>query len=574
MKGCSFYMFTSSFLLASGGVLSASAIFLLLRKEAYLVCLGFLNFLSCESEMTFYIDWVSCLFSSFVFFISGSVVFYSVEYMSNERRFVSFLSLVLLFVASMLVVIFSLNLVSIVLGWDGLGLSSYLLVIYYQNSKSLSAGMITALTNRLGDVAIMLSVALCVEQKSWEFMSAMGSEEATGSWYLFLVGLAALTKSAQLPFSAWLPAAMAAPTPVSALVHSSTLVTAGVYLLLRFAPLLESASLAGILLLFGASTMLMASFSAVVEIDLKKVVAFSTLSQLGLMMVSLSFGLAMLTLFHLLTHACFKALLFLCGGKIMHDFKGAQDIRFMGGAGGGLPLTSSMMLLSSASLCGFPFLAGFYSKDLIFESGMMADYNNLYWSMMLIGIFLSAVYSSRLVYLVLLKPSSSEGLGAGQEEASPMVLSGIFLSSLSVVSGCLLSWLVFASIPLSYLSGGEKLSPLLVALMGSIVGLGLGLSALSWNSFKKPQLVGDFLRLMWYASSVTGWASSWAGKWGSAWVGMSERLWFDSNLGNLKAESSARNLFLSLKEANLASFNVTFALVFMGVLLSIGVYLS
>lgn len=292
--------------------------------------------------------------------------------MEGYRLQKRFLILVILFVARMLLVIFSLNIVRIILGWDGLGLSSYLLVIFYQNSKSLRAGIITALTNRIGDVAIILAIGVIVEAGGWEFITLiLGEDRSLRAELGILIVLAAITKRAQLPFSAWLPAAMAAPTPVRSLVHSSTLVTAGVYLLLRFRPFLQSNGIRPYLLVLGGGTMLIAGIGAMLEVDLKKIVALSTLRQLGLIVIRLSVGIYLFTLFHLLTHACFKALLFLCSGKIIHDLGGCQDIRFIGGLASYLPVTGSCFFLANVSLCGFPFLAGFYSKDLILEGGLI-----------------------------------------------------------------------------------------------------------------------------------------------------------------------------------------------------------
>lgn len=187
-----------------------------------------------------------------------------------------------------------------------------------------------------------------------------------------LVILAAITKRAQIPFSAWLPAAMAAPTPVSALVHSSTLVTAGVYLLIRFS---EVIGVNMFLMYVSVFTIILSGVGANFEIDLKKIIALSTLSQLGVIIITLSLGLVELTFFHLISHALFKSLLFLCAGAYIHRYGDIQDIRFLGGVGKIFPLTSFLFIGCSLSLCGFPFLSGFYSKDLILESYFIGSIN-------------------------------------------------------------------------------------------------------------------------------------------------------------------------------------------------------
>jgi NADH-ubiquinone oxidoreductase chain 5 len=216
----------------------------------------------------------------------------------------------------------------------------------------------------------------------------------------FLVVLAAMTRSAQIPFSSWLPAAIAAPTPVSALVHSSTLVTAGVYLLIRFSPAFGH-WLNVILLLVSGLTMFMAGLGANFEFDLKRIIALSTLSQLGLMIITISIGLSGLAFFHLLTHALFKALLFMCAGGVIHSIGDSQDIRFMGGLSVYIPFTSSSLIVSNFALCGMPFLAGFYSRDFILEMFSMSYVNVFGFFLLFVSTGLTVCYSFRLFYFVL-----------------------------------------------------------------------------------------------------------------------------------------------------------------------------
>nr|YP_009142410.1 NADH dehydrogenase subunit 5 [Trilophidia annulata]AKH04346.1 NADH dehydrogenase subunit 5 [Trilophidia annulata] len=282
--------------------------------------------------MTFIFDWMSLIFMSFVMYISSLVIYYSNDYMYGEKNINRFIMIVLMFIFSMGLLIISPNLISILLGWDGLGLVSYCLVIYYQNVKSYNAGMLTALSNRIGDVAILISISWMLNFGSWNYIYYYDfiCDSFEMKFITMLIILASMTKSAQIPFSSWLPAAMAAPTPVSALVHSSTLVTAGVYLLIRFSPMLMTYGFGSFLLLIGCMTMFMAGFGANFEFDLKKIIALSTLSQLGLMMSILSMGYSNLAFFHLLTHALFKALLFMCAGSMIHNLKDCQDIRYMG----------------------------------------------------------------------------------------------------------------------------------------------------------------------------------------------------------------------------------------------------
>jgi NADH-ubiquinone oxidoreductase chain 5 len=352
--------------------------------------------------MTFLFDWMSLLFMGFVFIISSLVILYRDDYMFGDLNIVRFISLVLMFVISIMFLIISPNVISILLGWDGLGLVSYLLVIYYQNVRSYGAGMLTVLSNRIGDVALLMAIAWMINFGSWSFIYYLEFLSSSFEMELisFLVVLAAMTRSAQIPFSSWLPAAMAAPTPVSALVHSSTLVTAGVYLLVRFSPSFGY-WLNVVLLLVSGLTMFIAGLGANFEFDLRRIIALSTLRQLGLMIMTISIGLSGLAFFHLLTHALFKALLFMCAGGVIHSMGDSQDIRFMGGLSVYIPFTSSSLIVSNFALCGMPFLAGFYSKDFILEMFSMRYLNIFGFFLLFISTGLTVCYSFRLFYFVL-----------------------------------------------------------------------------------------------------------------------------------------------------------------------------
>lgn len=253
---------------------------------------------------------------------------------------------------------------------------------------------------------------------------------------LGLIILAAITKSAQIPFSAWLPAAMAAPTPVSALVHSSTLVTAGVYLIIRFNSLL---GVNFVLFYLGSLTIFMSGLGANFEMDLKKIIALSTLSQLGVIIFILSLGLSELAFFHLLTHALFKSLLFLCAGGFIHRARDSQDIRFLGVSILDTPVSSLFFVICSFSLCGFPFLAGFYSKDLILECYIMGGIGSGMILIIIVGTFFTVTYSVRLGGYVFLKNLGLKGLFHFGERLDILLpIRGLFLASL--VAGAGMSW--------------------------------------------------------------------------------------------------------------------------------------
>nr|ASM93509.1 NADH dehydrogenase subunit 5 [Reticulitermes speratus kyushuensis] len=418
-------------------------VYFVLCDLVYFVDWGIVSLNSGSVVMTFLFDWMSLLFMGFVFIISSLVILYSDDYMSGDSNIFRFIMLVLMFVVSMLFLIISPNMISILLGWDGLGLVSYCLVIYYQNVSSYGAGMLTVLSNRIGDVALLMVIAWMINFGSWNFIYYLEFLAGSAEMELisFLVVLASMTKSAQIPFSSWLPAAMAAPTPVSALVHSSTLVTAGVYLLIRFSPSFGY-FLNTILLLVSALTMFMAGLGANFEYDLSKIIALSTLSQLGLMIMTVSVGLSSLAFFHLLTHALFKALLFMCAGGVIHSMGDSQDIRFMGGLSVYMPFTSSCLMVSSFALCGMPFLAGFYSSDFILEMISMSYVNVFGFLLLFVSTGLTVCYSFRLFYFVLCGDFNFVSLHSMVDTNYNMVMGMVGLLVLSVFGGGALMWLI------------------------------------------------------------------------------------------------------------------------------------
>nr|YP_009250448.1 NADH dehydrogenase subunit 5 [Coptotermes frenchi]AMX22647.1 NADH dehydrogenase subunit 5 [Coptotermes frenchi] len=418
-------------------------VYFILSDLVYFVDWAIVSLNGSSVVMTFLFDWMSLLFMGFVFIISSLVILYSDDYMFGDLNIFRFISLVLMFVISMMFLIVSPNMISILLGWDGLGLVSYLLVIYYQNVKSYGAGMLTVLSNRIGDVALLMVIAWMLNFGSWSFIYYLDFLSGSVEMELisFLVVLAAMTSSAQIPFSSWLPAAMAAPTPVSALVHSSTLVTAGVYLLIRFSPSFGHL-LSVVLLLISGLTMFMAGLGANFEYDLSSIIALSTLSQLGLMIMTISVGLSGLAFFHLLTHALFKALLFMCAGGVIHSMGDSQDIRFMGGLSIYMPFTSSCLMVSNFALCGMPFLAGFYSKDFILEMVSMSYVNVFGFLLLFLSTGLTVCYSFRLFYFVLCGDFNFVSSYSMVETNYNMVVGMVGLLTMSVLGGSSLMWLI------------------------------------------------------------------------------------------------------------------------------------
>nr|YP_010958809.1 NADH dehydrogenase subunit 5 [Crypsiptya coclesalis]WNB40557.1 NADH dehydrogenase subunit 5 [Crypsiptya coclesalis] len=465
-----------------------------------------ISFNSLSIVMSVLLDWMSLLFMMFVLMISSVVIYYSKSYMSSELNLNRFIILVLLFVFSMVLLIISPNIISILLGWDGLGLVSYCLVIYYQNVKSYNAGMLTALSNRIGDVFILMVIGWMMNYGSWNYLFYL--DFMKNDFVMFMVSMmiiiAAMTKSAQIPFSSWLPAAMAAPTPVSALVHSSTLVTAGVYLLIRFNLLLVDTLFIKILLLLSGLTMFMAGISANYEFDLKKIIALSTLSQLGLMMSILSMGMPDLAFFHLLTHAMFKALLFMCAGVIIHMMSDIQDIRFMGGISNYIPMTALCLNISNMALCGIPFLAGFYSKDLILEMVSLSNLNFFIFLLYYVSTGLTMFYSFRLAMYLMINDYNLLSIYNLYDEDYTMLKSMVVLLFMSVISGSFLMWIIFSYPYMIYLPFNMKMMVIYVSILGMFMGFII--SNMSIYSVSKTIMmykVSNFLCLMWFMPNLS-----------------------------------------------------------------------
>nr|URX52755.1 NADH dehydrogenase subunit 5 [Kalotermes sp.] len=455
--------------------------------------------------MTFLFDWMSLLFMGFVFFISSLVILYSEDYMCGDLNINRFIWLVLMFVLSMMFLIVSPNVISILLGWDGLGLVSYCLVIYYQNVSSYNAGMLTVLSNRIGDVALLMVIAWMLNFGSWNYIYYLDFLKSSFEMGLIslLIVLAAMTSSAQIPFSSWLPAAMAAPTPVSALVHSSTLVTAGVYLLIRFSPII-SGWLGTFLLLFSGLTMFMAGLGANFEYDLSKIIALSTLSQLGLMISAVSVGLVSLAFFHLLTHALFSALLFMCAGAVIHVMKDSQDIRFMGNLVFQMPFTSICLSVSNFALCGMPFLSGFYSKDLILEMVSLSYINVIGLLLFFVSTGLTVCYSFRLFYYVFCGDFNLSVFYSISDNSVFMLYGMGCLMFVAVFGGSMLCWVILLTPSLIclpfYLSG----LTMFVSLVGGWVGYELSSMTLSTTLFSMSYInISSFSGSMWFMPYIS-----------------------------------------------------------------------
>ena len=363
------------------------------------------------------IDPLSSVMLVIVCMISSLVHIYSIGYMSHDPHKTRFMAYLSLFTFAMLMLVTSDNFLQLFFGWEGVGLCSYFLIgFWYKKDSANSAAIKAFIVNRVGDFGFALGIFLIfylfgtvnydevfalVPQTLYQEIFFLGLNVKAIDLICILLFIGAMGKSAQFLLHTWLPDAMEGPTPVSALIHAATMVTAGVFLVVRCSPIFEYSQIAlNFICIVGMSTAFFAATVALVQNDIKKIIAYSTCSQLGYMFFAAGVGAYNVAIFHLFTHAFFKALLFLGSGSIIHSFKDEQDIRNMGGVWKKLPFTWILMIIGTLALTGFPFLSGYYSKDAIIEFAYLKG-NTIGYSAAIIGIFtalLTAIYSWRLIF--------------------------------------------------------------------------------------------------------------------------------------------------------------------------------
>lgn len=449
-----------------GGLL-APTLYSVLYNSTTLLEWNLFTISSTPIILTLILDPLGLIFSCTVIIISANVLKFSTVYIRDDKFINRFTILVLLFVLSINILIFLPHLIILLLGWDGLGIVSFILVIYYQNPKSLAAGIVTALTNRIGDVTLLLAIAWTLNQGHWNILHMWLIDE--NIYQILAITVAAMTKSAQIPFSRWLPAAIAAPTPVSALVHSSTLVTAGVFLLIRFYDFMSTAWwFAPLLLLTAVSTTLMAGFRATTECDIKKIIALSTLRQLGIIIAAIGLNIVHLAYFHMITHALFKALLFVCAGRFIHSHIHSQDLRWMGNLSNQMPTAASCLILANLALCGFPFISGFYSKDIIVETSIFYHHSLLILILIILAVGLTSFYSIRFSLCVVWGPNNCNPY-IHLEERNPLTSPILTLASISVISGAFIMWLAPLKQEIITIPLYQKLLPLVLVASGAML---------------------------------------------------------------------------------------------------------
>ncbi len=420
------------------------------------------------------IDPLSSIMLVVVTFVSALVHIYSIGYMSHDPHKPRFMSYLSLFTFSMLALVVSDNFLQLFFGWEGVGLCSYLLIGFWYKKESANNAAIKAfIVNRVGDFGLAIGIFLIffyfgtinfdeVFQLAPEFLEKkfifFGIESSLITLICLFLFIGAMGKSAQFLLHTWLPDAMEGPTPVSALIHAATMVTAGVFLVVRCSPLFEYSQTAlNLVAIVGMLTAIFAASVALVQNDIKKIIAYSTCSQLGYMFFATGIGAYHVAMFHLFTHAFFKALLFLGSGSVIHAFKNEQDIRKMGGVMKKLPFTYIFMLIGTLALTGFPFLSGFYSKDAIIEFAYLSNsvLGNYAVTVGIFTAFLTSIYSWRLFFKTFHGPYNNKTISINETHESPIVmLIPLFLLSI----GAILAGYIFKETLIGHLSNDFWLS--------------------------------------------------------------------------------------------------------------------